>query len=86
MDLGPRWRKGSVFWFSVQVCLGGALLVMAALVVIMFLGFQPHLGGDVEKLVSVVWFSRTSSGCGDLRIVKEINSYSFFVFGADVVF
>ena len=31
-----------------------------------------HLGGDVDKLVGVVWFSRTSSGRGNLRIVKGL--------------
>jgi hypothetical protein len=30
---------------------------------------QPHLGGNAEKFVGVVWSSRTSSGCGDLRII-----------------
>ena len=39
------------FWFSVQVCRGGALLVAAALLAIMSLRLQPHLDGDVEKLV-----------------------------------
>ena len=33
---------------------------------------QPHLRGDVEKFVGVVWFSRTSSGGGVLRIVMEL--------------
>jgi hypothetical protein len=37
----------------------------------MFLLLQPHLDGDVEKLVGVVWSLRISSGCGDLRIVNE---------------
>jgi hypothetical protein len=30
-----------------------------------------HLGGNVERLVGVVSSSSFSSGCGDLRIVKE---------------
>ena len=34
---------------------------------------QPHLGGDVEKLVEVVCFSRASSGGDDLRIVVELH-------------
>ena len=34
---------------------------------------QPHLDGDVEKFVGVVWFSRTSSDGGVLRIVMELN-------------
>jgi hypothetical protein len=25
---------------------------------------QPHLGGDIKKLLGVVWFLRTSSGWG----------------------
>jgi hypothetical protein len=37
---------------------------------------KPHL--DIEKLVGVVWSSRTSSGCGDLQIVKEL--YRRFIF------
>jgi hypothetical protein len=34
---------------------------------------QPHLDGDVEKFVGVVSPSRTSSGRGDLRIIKELH-------------
>jgi hypothetical protein len=34
---------------------------------------QPHLGGDVEKLVLVVCFSRTFSIGDDLRIVMELH-------------
>jgi hypothetical protein len=44
--------------------------------------------------VGVVCSSRLSSGCGDLRIIKELHQQfilllrlrDFFVFGADVVF
>jgi hypothetical protein len=39
---------------------------------------EPHLGGNVERLVGVVWSSRISSGCGDLRIVKELH-WQFFL-------
>ena len=46
---------------------------------IMYSRVQSHLGGDVEKLVGVVWFSRTSSGCGDLRIVKELHWWLFLL-------
>jgi hypothetical protein len=31
---------------------------------IKYLRLQPHLDGDVEKLVGVVWFLRTSPGWG----------------------
>jgi hypothetical protein len=37
-----------------------------------------HLGGNIERLVGVVWSSRISSGCGDLRIVKELH-WQFFL-------
>jgi hypothetical protein len=40
---------------------------------------QPRLGGDVEKLVGVKWFSRISSGCGDLRIAKELHRRLFLL-------
>ena len=79
MDLGPRRRKGFVFWFSVQVCRGSALLVAAALLAIMSPRLQPHLDDDVEKLVGVVWFSRTSSGDGGLRIVMELHRWFIFL-------
>jgi hypothetical protein len=36
---------------------------------------QPRLGSDVEKLVGV--FSRISSGCGVLRIAKELHRRLF---------
>ena len=36
---------------------------------------QSHLGGDVEKPVGVVWFSRGSSDSGDLRIVMEFHRW-----------
>ena len=34
---------------------------------------QPHLDGDGEKFVGVVWLSRTSSGGGVLRIAMELH-------------
>jgi hypothetical protein len=43
--------------------------------VILFPRHQPYLDGDIEKLVSVVWSSRISSGYGDLRIVKELHRH-----------
>ena len=48
-------------------------MVVAASRAIMSPRLQPHLDGDVEKLVGVVWSLRISSGCGDLRIVKELH-------------
>jgi hypothetical protein len=54
-------------------------VVAAASSQIKSLRFQPHLDGDGdgEKLVGVVWFSRTSFGIGDLRIVKELHRWLF---------
>jgi hypothetical protein len=40
---------------------------------------QPHLGGNIERLVGVVWSLRISSGRGDLRIIKELQR-QFFLF------
>jgi hypothetical protein len=40
---------------------------------------QPHFGGNVERLVGVVWSSRISSGCGHLRIVKELHRQFFLL-------
>jgi hypothetical protein len=40
---------------------------------------QPCLSGDVEKLVGVKWFSRISSGYGDLRIAKELHRRLFLL-------
>jgi hypothetical protein len=40
---------------------------------------QPHLDGNVEGLVGVVWSSRILSGCGDLRIVKELHQQFFLL-------
>jgi hypothetical protein len=43
------------------------------------LRLQPHLDSDIEKLVGMVWFLRTSSGWEDLRIVMEIHHQLFFL-------
>jgi hypothetical protein len=40
---------------------------------------QPHLGSNVERLVGVVWSSRISSSCGNLRIVKELHRQFFLL-------
>jgi hypothetical protein len=58
------------FVFRVKVCRGGAQVVVAAPRAIRSPRLQPHLGGNVERLVGVVWSSGISSGCGDLRIIK----------------
>jgi hypothetical protein len=58
--------------FRVYICRGDSQVVMTASRAIRFLWLQPHLNGDVGKLVGVVWSSRISYGCGDLRIVKEL--------------
>ena len=55
------------------VCRGGAQVVVAAPRAIISSRLQPHLDGDVEKLVGVVLSSRISSLYGDLRIVKELH-------------
>jgi hypothetical protein len=41
---------------------------------------QSDLNGDIEKFVGVVRSSRTSSGCGDLQIVKELHRRFIFLF------
>jgi hypothetical protein len=52
-----------------------------------YLRLQPHIDGDVEKLVEVVWFFRTSSGWRISRLSWSfIGSYSFSVSGTDVIF
>jgi hypothetical protein len=61
------------FGFRVKVWWGGAQVVAAMSSPIKSPWLQPHLDGDVEKFVGVVWSSRTSSGCGCLRIVKELH-------------
>jgi hypothetical protein len=40
---------------------------------------QPHLGGNVERFVGVVWSSRISSGYENLRIVKELHRQFFLL-------
>jgi hypothetical protein len=67
VDHGPRWREGSVplvLGFSLVGRRTGTVLV-AASSRIKSLRLPPYLDGDVEKLVEVVWFLRTSSGWGE---------------------
>jgi hypothetical protein len=40
---------------------------------------QPHLDGDVDKLLGVVWFLRISSNWGDLRISMELHRRLFLL-------
>jgi hypothetical protein len=58
--------------FRIQVWWGGLQVAAVSSSPIKSLRLQPYLDGDVEKLVGVAWSSRTSSGYGDLQIVKEL--------------
>jgi hypothetical protein len=40
---------------------------------------SPHLGGNVERLMKVVWCLRILFGCGDLPIVKELHQLFFLL-------
>jgi hypothetical protein len=71
--------RASFSWFRVKVWWGSAQIVAVASSPIKSSRLHPHLGGNVEKLVGVVWFSRTSSGCGDLRIAKELHRRLFLI-------
>jgi hypothetical protein len=86
VDLGPhRWEgfapilRASFFVFRVKVCRGDAQVVAAMPRAIRSSRLQPHLGGNIERLMGVVWSSRISSGCGDLRIVKELHRQFFLL-------
>jgi hypothetical protein len=68
----PPILRASFFIFRVKVCRSGVQVVAAASRAIRSPHLQPHLDGNVERLVGVVWSSRISSGCGDLRIIKEL--------------
>jgi hypothetical protein len=50
--------------------------------------FQPHLGGDVEKLVGVLWSSRTFLAVGIFGSSRRFISGAsfFFISGTDVAF
>jgi hypothetical protein len=74
--------------FMVFVCRGGAHVVVAAPRAIMFPQLQPHLDGDVEKLVGVVRSLRIPFGRGDLRSSRSFigNLSYFFISGTDMVF
>jgi hypothetical protein len=63
----------------VKVCRGGVKVVVASPRAIRSHRLQPHLVGNVERLVGVVWSSGILSGCGDLRIVKELHRQLFLL-------
>jgi hypothetical protein len=65
-DLGSRRWEGYVFAVS-RVCVWWDDVYSNKVSPV-----QPHLNGDVKKLVRVVWSSRASSGYKDLRIIKEL--------------
>jgi hypothetical protein len=75
----PPVLRALFFVFRVKVCRGGAQVVVATPRAIRSPRLQPHLGGNVKRLVGVVWSSRISSGCGDLRIVKELHRQFFLL-------
>jgi hypothetical protein len=82
VDHGPRRLEGStptfegfVLYCRVKLCRGSAQVMVAAPRAIRSPRLQPHLGANIERLVGVVWSSRISSGCGDLRIVKHYKKY-----------
>jgi hypothetical protein len=57
----------------------GVQVVVAAPCAIRSHRLQPHLDINIERLFGVVWSSRISSGCGDLRIVKELHRQFFLL-------
>jgi hypothetical protein len=75
----PPVLRASFFVFRVKVCRSDAQVVVAAPHAIRSPRLQPHLGGNIERLVVVVWSSRISSGYGDLWIVKELHLQFFLL-------
>jgi hypothetical protein len=76
----PSSLLRAFFVFRVEVCRDGAQVVVAATpCAIRSPCLKPHLDGNIERLVGVVWSSRISSGCGDLRIVKELHRQFFLL-------
>jgi hypothetical protein len=67
------------FVFRIKVCRGGAQVVVATPRTIRSSRLQSHLGSYAERLVGVVWSSRISSGCGDLRIVEVLHRQFFLL-------
>jgi hypothetical protein len=56
--------KASFFVSRVKVCRGGVQVVVAMPRAIRSSQLQPHLDGNIERLVRVVWSSRILSGWG----------------------
>jgi hypothetical protein len=75
----PPILRASFFVFRVKVCRGGAQVVVATSRAIRSFRLQPYFGGNVERLVGVVWSPRISSGCGDLWIVKDLHRQFFLL-------
>jgi hypothetical protein len=75
----PLFLRASFSNFRVKVCRGGAHMTVTVPHAIRSPRIQPHLGGNIERLVGVVWSLRISSGCGDLRIVKELHRQFFLL-------
>jgi hypothetical protein len=75
----PSVLRASFFIFKVKVCRGDAQVVVATPRAIKSPQLQPHLGGNIERLVGVVWCSRILSSCGDLWIVKELHRQFFLL-------
>jgi hypothetical protein len=71
--------KTSFFVFRVKVCRDGVQVLVGAFRAIRPSRLQPNLSGNVERLVGVVWSSMISSGCEDLRIVKELHRQFFLL-------
>jgi hypothetical protein len=75
----PPILRALFFIFRVKVCRGGAQVVVATPCAIRSPRYQPHLDGNIERLVGVVWSSRISSGCGDLWIVRKLHRQFFLL-------
>jgi hypothetical protein len=75
----PSVLRALFFIFRVKVCKGEVQVMVAVPQAIRSPWLQPHLGGNVKRLVGVVWSSWILSGCGDLRIVKELHRQFFLL-------
>jgi hypothetical protein len=76
----PPVLRALFFVFRVKVCRGDAqVVVVVASRAIRSPRLEPHLGGNVERLVGVVWSLRISYGYGDLQIVKELHRQFFLL-------
>jgi hypothetical protein len=73
----PSVLRDSFSVFRVKVCSDSAQLVVAAPHAIRSFQLQSHLGSNIERLEGLVRSLRISSGCGDLRIIKEFHRQFF---------